>query len=76
MTIQFDREKYIHIMRSEGIAKALTTLHLDTERWEMDTFEGEKGYEPEMWKDLLVIRDFSRELWDMALHEQGQKQEH
>ena len=53
-------------MRSEGAAKALTQLHLDTEHWEIDTFEGDKGYEPEMWKDLLAVRDFSRELWNMS----------
>lgn len=68
--IQFDREKYIRIMRAEGVSKALTVLHLDTERWEAETFEGDKGYQPEMWKDLLSIRDFSRELWDMHLREQ------
>jgi hypothetical protein len=73
--IQFDREKYIRIMRAEGVSKALTILQLDTERWEADTFEGDQGYQPEMWKDLLAIRDFSRELWDMSLREQGRKSE-
>ena len=64
--LQFDREKYLQIMRSEGAAKALTQLHLDTEHWEIDTFEGDKGYEPEMWKDLLAVREFSRELWNLS----------
>ena len=67
--IQFDREKYIRIMRSEGVNAALTALHLDTERLELETFEGEKGYQPEMWNDLNQIRDFSRELWKIALDE-------
>jgi hypothetical protein len=65
---QFDREKYIHIMRSEGVGAALTALHLDTERWEVETFEGDKGWQPEMFKDLEGVREFSRELWEMSLH--------
>lgn len=64
--IQFDREKYIQIMRTQGIQEALTALHLDTERWEVQTFEGDAGYQPEMWKDLLAIREFSRELWNLS----------
>lgn len=67
--LQFDREKYIRMMRSEGVNAALTALHLDTERLELETFEGEKGYQPEMWNDLNQIRDFSRELWKIALEE-------
>jgi hypothetical protein len=73
--IQFDREKYIRILRSEGLSKALTTLHLDTERWEVGTFEGDQGYQPEMWKDLLKIREFSRELWEIDLQTQAPKQQ-
>lgn len=64
--IQFDREKYIQILRNQGVQAAITALHLDTERWETETFEGDQGYQPEMWKDLLAIREFSRELWQMA----------
>jgi hypothetical protein len=67
--IQLDREKYLRILRSEGVSKALTTLHLDTEGWEIDTFEGEDGYQPEMWKELLGVREFSRELWEISLRE-------
>jgi hypothetical protein len=65
--LHFDREKYIQIMREGGIAKALTALHLDTERWEADTFEGVDGYQPEMFQDLKGVREFSRELWEMSL---------
>jgi len=74
--LQFDRDKYIRIMRSEGVNAALTTLHLDTEQLELETFEGEKGYQPEMWHDLNQIRDFSRELWKMALDEPATKPQH
>jgi hypothetical protein len=67
--LQFDRDKYIRILRSEGLNAALTRLHLDTERLELETFEGEKGYQPDMWNDLDQVRGFSRELWQIALQE-------
>jgi hypothetical protein len=67
MIQQFDRDKYIRIMRSEGVGAALTALHLDTEGWEVETFEGDKGWQPEMFKDLMGVREFSRELWEMSL---------
>jgi hypothetical protein len=65
--LKIDREKYLQIARTQGAQTAITALHLDTERWEYDTFEGEKGYQPEMWKDLEQVRAFSRELWAVAL---------
>jgi hypothetical protein len=67
--IQLDREKYIRILRSEGVNAALTALHLDTDFMELDTFEGEKGYQPQMFQDLEKVRNFSRELWQVALTE-------
>lgn len=66
-TPTLDRQKYIRIAQSEGLAKALTTLHLDTEQWEQETFEGVEGWRPEMWKYLEEVRKFSRELWDRVL---------
>jgi len=74
MLIPFEREKYIEILRAEGINAAITALHRDTERWEIDTFEGTEGYQPQMWKELLGIREFSRELWEIALREGGKTQ--
>jgi hypothetical protein len=67
--IQLDREKYIRILRSEGVNAALTALHADTDFMELETFEGEKGFQPEMWNDLEKVRNFSRELWQVALNE-------
>ncbi len=64
---QFDREKYIHLMKSKGITAALTQLHTDTIRWEYEAFEGEKGYQPDMWNALQEVRNFSRELWEISL---------
>jgi hypothetical protein len=66
-SLKFDKEKYMRILQSEGVSAALTALHHDTIGWEYEAFEGEKGYQPEMWKDIQQVRDFSRELWEIAL---------
>ena len=66
-SLSFDKEKYIKIMRSEGITQALTTLHHDTNQWEYQSFEGPEGYQPEMNQALEQVRNFSRELWQLAL---------
>ena len=66
--INFDKEKYIRILKTDGLSAAITALHLDQERFEFETFEGSKGYQPEMWKDMEKVREFSRELWNLAEH--------
>jgi hypothetical protein len=65
--LKIDREKYQQIARTEGVNAALTRLYRDTERWEWDTFEGEKGYQPQQWETLRDVRAFARELWDAAV---------
>jgi len=65
----FDREKYLQILKAEGVQAALTALHRDTTGWEYEAFEGSKGYQPEMWQDLHQVRAFSRELWEIALQQ-------
>lgn len=67
LNFNFDKEKYIRLMRSKGISAALTALHEDTTQWEYQAFEGEKGYDPELWEKLNEVRTFSRELWELAL---------
>lgn len=67
MDLSFDREKYLQIARTQGINAALTQLHHDTAAWELEAFEGRDGWKPEMWKKIAQVRDFSRELWEMAL---------
>ncbi len=69
--IQIDREKYFAIAQAEGVSAALTQLHLDLEKMEFETFEGEKGYQPEMFRELDEVRMFSRELWQLALDRPG-----
>ena len=66
-SLSFDKKKYIQILQNEGIAKALTTLHHDTNQWEYQSFEGPEGYQPQMIQDLDQVREFSRELWQMDL---------
>ena len=73
-SFQFDevtKQKYFEILKSKGLATALTTLHRDYERLENQSFEGIKGYQPQMWENLKPMRDFSRELWDLAAEEQA-----
>ena len=65
--LKIDKEKYHQIVRSEGLNAALTRLYRDTEHWEWDTFEGEKGYQPQQWEVLRDVRAFARELWDSSL---------
>lgn len=66
-TFHFDKEKYLRISKAEGISSALTQLHHDIIQWEHASYEGEKGYQPEMWNSLQAVRKFSRELWEMCL---------
>lgn len=62
--IKLDKEKYYRIMEKEGASSAITALHKEFQNIEFETFEGERGYQPELWKDLEEVRAFSRELWD------------
>ena len=64
---EFDREKYLQIAKSQGIAAALTQLQTDTVNWEYEAFEGEKGYQPKEWEALMTVREFARELWELDL---------
>ncbi len=65
--LKIDKEKYLQLVRAEGLNSALTCLYRDTETWEHDTFEGEDGYQPGQWETLREVRAFARELWDVGL---------
>ena len=67
--MKLDRDKYITILRSEGLHTAITALHRDMERLENETFEGRDGYNPEMVTYLGELREFSRQLWKTSLEE-------
>ena len=62
--LNFNKDKYLRIAQSENCAAALTQLQSDIARWEIEAFEGVKGYQPEMWREISSARDFARELWD------------
>ena len=62
--LKIDKQKYFQIVDAEGLSAALTALHHDYRDWEFESFEGEHGYQPEMWSDLEELREFSRDLWN------------
>lgn len=64
---KFNKDKYVRLLKSSGIDVTLTILHQDLRNWEYEAFEGEKGYQPEMIEELNEVREFSRELWQIAL---------
>lgn len=65
----FNKEKYLSILKREGATAALTQLHMDTIKWEIEAFEGAKGYQPDLWSALEEVRVFSRELWDLGINQ-------
>lgn len=64
---KLDREKYFRILETRGLDAAITALHHDKEEMEFVTFEGEKGYQRQLWDNLEEVRTLSRELWDRSL---------
>ena len=63
-----DRQKYLKIAETQGVREALTQLHRETERWEHEAFEGSQGWNPAQWERIKQVREFSRELWNLALN--------
>jgi hypothetical protein len=63
----FDREKYLTILKTNGLSAALTALHRDAEVMEFETFEGRDGYVQAKYDYLESVRTFSRELWRTSL---------
>jgi hypothetical protein len=72
--MNIDRDKYFKILKSQGLHAALTELHREYGGLEFESFEGEKGYQPQMWRGLDELRAFSRELWDSAASEDAKGQ--
>lgn len=67
--VKLDRQKYIEILKSEGLSAALTALHRDSERMEFESFEGRDGYRADLYAYLEEVRSFSRELWRVSMGE-------
>jgi hypothetical protein len=65
--IEFTKEKYLSIARTQGLQTAVNQLHHDLWEIEKECFDTPKGYQPDTWKMLNEMRIFSRELWDMKM---------
>ncbi len=65
-----NKAKYLDIAREQGVSAALTELHRDMAIVEYQAFEGDRRAEPELLNQLNAMRDFSREIWDLALKQQ------
>jgi hypothetical protein len=57
------------MVKTHGLSAAISALHQEKEQLEYATFEGEKGYDPELWKVVQEYCDFSRALWDKAMEQ-------
>ena len=64
---QLDKDKYLRILKSEGLSAAITRLHLDSNDVEFEIFEGTNGYQPDLFEYMKEVRRFSVELWDSQL---------
>ncbi|MBL7714078.1 MAG: hypothetical protein JNL01_01340 [Bdellovibrionales bacterium] len=62
-----NRDYYIRLAKEKGVSYAITELHHEKEKLEHATFEGDKGYRPELFERVQEYAAFSRELWDIAL---------
>lgn len=65
--LKLNKEKYFKILKTSGLAAAITALHHEKELLEIQTFEGPHGYQREVWDFLQEVRDFSLELWNHVL---------
>lgn len=64
---RIDKDFYINLAQKNGASAAITQLHKETEKLENESFEGTKGYQPELVAYLNEVREFSRELWQLSL---------
>lgn len=64
---QFTKEKYLELVKTDGLQNAVNQLHHDLWQLEQNCFDSPDGYQPELWKQLNELRLFSRELWDLKL---------
>ncbi|HTL12978.1 MAG TPA: hypothetical protein VL588_10845 [Bdellovibrionota bacterium] len=65
MKSTLNRQKYLQIASEKSLDAALTTLHRDMLAIENESFEGSKGWQPDLWSSLKEWRAFSQELWAM-----------
>lgn len=60
-----DRKKYLQIIKEKGVDTALSELHAEMREIEHESFEGPKGYQPDLWESIKKYREFSTEVWNM-----------
>ncbi|NDG85718.1 MAG: hypothetical protein EBX52_11875 [Proteobacteria bacterium] len=65
--IAFTKQKYLDLVKTDGLQNAVNQLHHDLWALEQECFDTPAGYKPELWKKLNELRLFSRELWDLKL---------
>ena len=63
----FTKEKYLELVKTEGLQGAVNRLHQDLWTLEQECFDTPEGFQSDIWKQLNELRLFSRELWDMKL---------
>ena len=63
----FTKQKYLDLVKSDGLEAAVNALHQDLWTLEQECFDTPEGYQPGVWKHLNELRLFSRELWDLKL---------
>jgi len=65
------REKYLKIVKIEGLDKAISTLHNYLNTVETHVFDG--GFSQDRFEELQTLRELSRELWDLRLVETSKR---
>jgi hypothetical protein len=65
MKAKLDRQKYLKLASDQGLNAAISALHTEMNKIEHESFEGAKGWQPELWESIKEYRTFSSELWAM-----------
>lgn len=64
--MELNQEKYLAILKAQGVDAAVSELHRDMWALEDATFEGVEGFQEKLWNVLTEYRKFSSELWDYS----------
>jgi hypothetical protein len=68
-SFKFNREKYLELVRAQGVSAVITQLQHDIRMLEDEAFEKEPGWQPDLWEEMKKYRDFSAEVWDLRMNE-------
>lgn len=67
MKISVDRDHWFQVAEKSGLSAALTRLEATIQEYEKNAFEGEKGFDPELYEGIKALRTLSRDLWESRL---------